>query len=68
MIPTEETMVKPGRVVVLLDGAANPISFKLINELQSKKTFRTKRDCTFASTTQIKSITVERARAVSVSF
>ena len=30
--PTEGSVVKPGRVVVLLDGAATPIiSFKLMN-------------------------------------
>ena len=29
--PTEGTVVKPGRVAVLLEGAAAPISFKLMN-------------------------------------
>ena len=29
--PTEGTVVKPGRVAVLLDGAAAPIAFKLMN-------------------------------------
>ena len=29
--PPEGTAVKPGRVVVLLEGAATPISFKLMN-------------------------------------
>lgn len=29
--PTEGTVVKPGRVVVLLENAATPISFKLTN-------------------------------------
>lgn len=29
--PPEGTAVKPGRVTVLLDGAATPISFKLMN-------------------------------------
>ena len=29
--PTGGTVVKPGRVVVLLEGAATPISFKLMN-------------------------------------
>ena len=31
VIPTDGTVVKPGRVVVLLEGAATPISFKLMN-------------------------------------
>ena len=31
VIPAEGTVVKPGRVAVLLDGAATPISFKLTN-------------------------------------
>ena len=31
VIPTEGTVVKPGRVAVLLEGAATPISFKLMN-------------------------------------
>ena len=29
--PAEGTVVKPGRVAVLLEGAAAPISFKLMN-------------------------------------
>ena len=29
--PTEGTVVKPGRVAVLIEGAATPISFKLMN-------------------------------------
>ena len=29
--PPEGTAVKPGRVAVLLEGAATPISFKLMN-------------------------------------
>ena len=29
--PTDGAVVKPGRVAVLLDGAATPISFKLMN-------------------------------------
>ena len=29
--PPEGTVVKPGRVAVLLEGAATPISFKLMN-------------------------------------